>query len=376
MKCFYSKLCGPHVSLTKTVDKSTVLVGQTVTFTITVFNFGLTSVQNVTIADFLPPGFTFVSASDCTLEGNTVVCRLDNLPVGATIIKIVTIPTTPGTFTNTATLNFNETIFRCELNCNRQRPLITSADITVLPALRITKNVNPVIVSVGSNVIFTITVTNPLSVPVNNIVVTDQIPSNFTVISAPGCVVVGNLVTCNVGTLAPNTSSVITITANAVTVGSYTNTATANYTLNGNPAPPVSGSVSGTINPILPLVITKTGNPQSLPSGQIVTYTITVSNPVGNPTATNIFVVDMLPIPPFIFIDFTNQGFDPPISPPPTNIITATKASLPGGTSISLIIRLRAIGSGSFDNSAALSYKIGGTQLTGSDSTTTQVTPP
>ena len=96
------------LALTKTADRTTVKIGQNITFTITVTNLGPAVATNVYFGDSLPDPLNFVSAS-CT-KGPTSggACAVDSLGVGesATITLVATPISNPAQserrFTNTA----------------------------------------------------------------------------------------------------------------------------------------------------------------------------------------------------------------------------------------------------------------------------------
>lgn len=93
------------LSLTKTVDASGVQVGQNVTFTIIVRNDGPTDATGVSVADSLPSGLDFQSATTSvgTYNNTTGVWTVGALANGATAtLSIVAKATSAGTKTNTA----------------------------------------------------------------------------------------------------------------------------------------------------------------------------------------------------------------------------------------------------------------------------------
>jgi len=108
------------------------------------------------------------------------------------------------------------------------------------PNLTIGKIVNPAQVPVGTQVIFTIVVTNNGTADAVKVTVSDPVPSQFQVLSASttkGSVQInGQVVTVNIGTLAPGEVVTITIVTRAQTptLGPVPNKATAiYYDLNG-----------------------------------------------------------------------------------------------------------------------------------------------
>ena len=89
-----------------------VLVGASLTYTLTVTNTGPSAASNVRAASALPPGVTFTSATPsgaCTNAAGTVTCALGTLAGGAgATATIVVSPTAAGTLTTTATVVANE----------------------------------------------------------------------------------------------------------------------------------------------------------------------------------------------------------------------------------------------------------------------------
>ncbi|WP_207916026.1 DUF11 domain-containing protein, partial [Natronoflexus pectinivorans] len=94
--------------------------------------------------------------------------------------------------------------------------------------LSITKTVNNEMPNVGSNVVFTITVTNNGPSNATGVVVTDNLPSGYTYVSDNGdaaTTVVGNDVIWNIGSLANGATQSLDITATVLASGDYDNTA-------------------------------------------------------------------------------------------------------------------------------------------------------
>jgi uncharacterized repeat protein (TIGR01451 family) len=84
-------------------------------------------------------------------------------------------------------------------------------------------------VSVGSNLTYTITVTNNGPDTGTGVTLTDTLPSNVTYVSATStqgtCTRSGSTVTCSIGTLANGASATVTIVVTPTTAGTITNTA-------------------------------------------------------------------------------------------------------------------------------------------------------
>ena len=101
------------VSIVKTANASSALVGTQLTYTLTLGNAGPLTAEGVTVTDPLPQGTTYISSQgppgwtivdDPTT--NTVTATTASLPVGASPSFTVTIqvPSTPGSITNTASV--------------------------------------------------------------------------------------------------------------------------------------------------------------------------------------------------------------------------------------------------------------------------------
>jgi len=96
--------------LRKSASASTVVSGNTVSFSLSVINNGPNTATSVTVSDPLPAGLSFNSASasqgTCTRSGSTVTCTLGTLSSGASATAQITVGTlNVGTFSNTASVS-------------------------------------------------------------------------------------------------------------------------------------------------------------------------------------------------------------------------------------------------------------------------------
>lgn len=83
-------------TILKAVDKITASIGDTLTYTITISNIGLSAVTNLPFADVLPTGCTFVSgsftangsAATPTLTANTLTYTIPSIAsLGSAILQ-------------------------------------------------------------------------------------------------------------------------------------------------------------------------------------------------------------------------------------------------------------------------------------------------
>ncbi|MBU2996844.1 DUF11 domain-containing protein [Cellulophaga baltica] len=102
--------CDPDIVVKKTADKTDVLEGESVSFKITVENFGIDPATNIIVSDVMPSGFTLVSASPTLGSWSSPNWNVGTLNAGE--LESITIVATANelpnnseseTFTNTAT---------------------------------------------------------------------------------------------------------------------------------------------------------------------------------------------------------------------------------------------------------------------------------
>ena len=95
----------------KTVNKSTPVIGTNVVFTITATNNGPTNATEVTVADILPSGYTFVSSAPFgQYTSGTGVWNVGTLNSGATKTLFITATVlATGNYNNTATITGGQT---------------------------------------------------------------------------------------------------------------------------------------------------------------------------------------------------------------------------------------------------------------------------
>src|SRR5205807_9689942 len=96
------------LSLTKTGSPNPVTVGDRLTYTLTVTNFGPAAANGVVVSDSLPSSVTFnlsVSSPSCSQSANIINCGLGSLANGESgAVTIVVRPNQVGAITNNATV--------------------------------------------------------------------------------------------------------------------------------------------------------------------------------------------------------------------------------------------------------------------------------
>jgi uncharacterized repeat protein (TIGR01451 family) len=168
--------------------------------------------------------------------------------------------------------------------------------------LALTKT-GPATATAGTDVTYTIGITNNGPSNSTNVVLTDTLPANVVlgVITGPNaasCNQVGTTLTCLPGNLANGASISYNITVHVPSagVGSATMTNTASVTSDQLDPNTANNTASVTTNIVFvaDLAITKSGAPNPVDAGTPLTYTIAVTN-FGPSDAVNVLVTDTLP---------------------------------------------------------------------------------
>jgi uncharacterized repeat protein (TIGR01451 family) len=282
------------LALTKTVNDARPNVGDSVTFTVTLSNHGPNAATNVSVADALPAGLTFVSAtpSQGTYSNTTGVWTVGTVAVGTPqTLTIMATVASPNAETNTATISHSDQFDPNSTN--------NQASVTVTPQqadLALTKTVNDATPNVGETVIFTVTLSNKGPDAATNVSVSDALPAGLTFVSAtPGQGSYSNTTgVWTVGTVVSGTPETLTISATVASPSAETNTATISHSDQFDPDTG-NNTASATVTPQqADLVVGKQVSDPTPNVGEIITYTVTVAND-GPDTATGVALQDVLP---------------------------------------------------------------------------------
>jgi uncharacterized repeat protein (TIGR01451 family) len=161
-------------------------------------------------------------------------------------------------------------------------------------------NTAPATITLGSNLTYTIKVSNSKSDTATGLSLSGAInPSNFASITAPGwgcsTPLFTGTVTCTRASLASNSSSTITLVVTPTATGSLSNMVTVTST--GNDTDSSNNTATATVtvqNQGADISLTGTAAPNPVNVGGNLTYTFTARNN-GPGGATNVAVVDILP---------------------------------------------------------------------------------
>jgi uncharacterized repeat protein (TIGR01451 family)/gliding motility-associated-like protein len=303
------------LSVVKTVDLATPRVGDNVKFRIALNNAGPSDATGVVVNDLLPSGYAFVSytstsglynstSGDWTLSGSVFNGKTEYLDI---IAKVNPITGTANEYRNTAqVIASGQTDPDSIPNDGIGDDFSTISTVpTALIDLSLTKSVDNISPSAGSNVVFTVTVKNAGPSTATGVQVIDKLPSGYTFISATSSIgtYINGTGLWTIPTIANGASAVLTVTATVNATGNYTNVAeivAADQTdVNSTPGNNVlteddQDQVTISRDPLVDLSLTKSINNNTPIVGENVTFRITVSN-AGPSEANGVVVTDKLP---------------------------------------------------------------------------------
>jgi uncharacterized repeat protein (TIGR01451 family) len=282
------------IAVNKTINNRTTHINETVVFTITVTNNGPDDATGVMVADGLPPGLSYVSHQECPctsynpLTGNWTVGLLPN--GSSRFLNITARVTQLGNFTNNVTkIAANE--YDPDTANDHANATVESQPSADIKVIKIVDNPNP---DVGENITYTIEVRNNGPNNATGIEITDGLPliyvsnttSQGTYDATTGIWSVGDL---PVGALATLN---ITVTVNQS--GFIVNTATKTALNEYDPNTANDRNNQTIYVPIADIALDKRVNNTSPNVGEIVVFTITITNN-GPDDATDVEVSEGLP---------------------------------------------------------------------------------
>ncbi|MBC7545246.1 MAG: DUF11 domain-containing protein [Candidatus Sericytochromatia bacterium] len=334
---FFALLIGQPAEASMTVSKTAsptlATAGATVTYTISIYNSNPTAFgpNLVEITDTLPGFFGAPTTTSIVLNG---VAQALEVPanVGGTSYRWsrggARYAINPDSF---LTIIFTSVIGGAAPagaypNNVTTQDFATPPDPTVAtgptavvtignpPALAVIKSVFPTTTVASGPVTYTVTTTNSGASPTTGVSFVDTLPAGFTYTpgsatynggAAANPTIAGQMLTWSALAQIPsNTSRVLTFQATAsATTGSYSN----NFSVTATNAIAASSGPTATVTvgAATPLTITKTASAANVNPGNTFTYTIRLTNPVGNPAAQISSFQDLLP--PNFNYGFTSQ---------------------------------------------------------------------
>ena len=296
------------LTLTKAVDLSTAVPGQdtlTYTFTIAHDTDSVSDSGQVTFTDTLPAGLTgdTINAPGSTSSGfdtgnQTVTVVYDPIPIGETRTFTVTAlvnENATGTVSNTGSI----TVAGGETDTTNNED---TADTTLNPQfdVTITKVADDTTPAPGSNVTYTIGLTNSGPSTATGVVLSDDIPTGLTfssgTLEGQSPTVSGSTLSFPAITLdsGETQSATLVFTLDVDASGTITNTASVAADSGETDTTNNDATEDITATPEADLTVTKSVDQSTTQSGGTLVYTITVTNS-GPSTAVAATAVDTLP---------------------------------------------------------------------------------
>lgn len=328
-----SSATSANLSITKSASPNSVIVGELLTYTLTVNNAGPNAATNVTVSDTLNnllhrtglPGLDSVtfSSPDNTATGcspttassgsPTVSCNLGTLNNGQS--ATVTIKVRPDNTGSTVLSRGNiATVTSPEIGDPDRSDNSTTINSDVEPRVDVTvnKSVTPNPVRVGQPMVYTITAENKGPSAAANVKITDILPPNTAML---GTATASNSGTCTApasGTEADGTEKVECTWASIPRNTQYTATfelrplpAALNTTINNTVNVTTtstdtdstnnrSQAATSVIDSLIDILVQKTDSVDPVPLGGETEYTIDITN-VGPSVGTNLVMIDTFP---------------------------------------------------------------------------------
>ncbi|MGE0759878.1 MAG: hypothetical protein AB7O38_22880, partial [Pirellulaceae bacterium] len=198
------------LKISKIPSASPVGAGGQFFYTMQVVNSGPSDASGVVVTDTLPAGLAFDAVNStgiCTAVGQQVTCNLGNMTAGSSTLPQVAVTVDAGLADGTVIQN------TADVTSNEPDPSAgdrsSTVPITVSQQadlrMTMTASANPVIA--GGKFTYTLTVTNLGPASAGSVTVSDTLPAGLTfdgATSSAECSAVGQVITCNVGTLVIN----------------------------------------------------------------------------------------------------------------------------------------------------------------------------
>jgi serine protease AprX len=205
------------LSVTMSGSPDPVPVGGQVVYSVQISNAGLVNATSVTLSFPLPPNTGYVSSTwACTYASGSYTCPVGAVAANGQVGGTITLsPDSVGTLTNTVTVTATQTD---PDTSNNQATAVVSVIYGADLALTGTASPDPVMA--GTELTYSLTVTNAGPAVATATTLTDVLPTGASFVSASsGCAEASGTVTCALGDLASGASVPVTITVLATSSG-------------------------------------------------------------------------------------------------------------------------------------------------------------
>ena len=354
------------LTITNVANNAAPDLGTQVGFTVTVTNNGPSTATGVGATDLLPSGLAFVSAGDGGVYDSSthmVTWSLGTLASGATDTLLVEVDANgTGSSTTTATVSSSTVDTDPTTTATATVDVPSSVDLGVMITdvdggtyNSATNDTTGGTATPGSEIIYTLTVTNRGSNDAEGVTVNDPLASNPDISSdswtggQTNPTGVGDLSDTLDLTPAESVTYIIVAEINPSATGTLSDTATvgppAGLTNTGDSA----STDTTTLDPQSDLTITNVANNAAPDLGTQVGFTVTVTNN-GPSTATGVGATDLLPSG----LAFVSAG-DGGVYDSSTHMVTWSLGTLASGATDTLLVEVDANGTGSSTTTATVS---------------------
>jgi uncharacterized repeat protein (TIGR01451 family) len=232
-------------------------INQQILYQITVQNLGPSNAVGIVLTNLLPAGVSVVSAPGAAgTNSSEVWWNIGTLPSGASSNVTLTV-TAPGVVSTLSDTVFSVSPAYDPQAANNDGSAAGATVVTAVQSADLVAAISgPASAFAGTNLVYTVSITNLGPSTAAGVVLTNRIPAGFTVVDAGDGTVNGTLVTWNLGALAAGGWDTFTlILTPPATGGSFTNIAACGATTydpsaannNGTSAP---GYVTTTVTPL------------------------------------------------------------------------------------------------------------------------------
>ncbi|MDG1398039.1 MAG: hypothetical protein P8P88_06595, partial [Polaribacter sp.] len=303
------------ISVNKSVNIISPIVGSDVTYTILVENSGINNATGVVISDQLPVGISVVSGSvsnNGVLNPGNRTIEWSNLDINTSSSISLTYQATvldptgvANEYTNTADL---KSLNEIDDNPNNDEDTVILTPISVVDVV-LTKQVNDSSPNEGENIFFKITVKNNSLSSITNTIITDLLPAGLTYVNATATKPSWNYPNWEIGTMLPGEKEELILEA-SVDQGTAGQTIT-NVITNSQDQEDKNLTLDDDNETIVVtntnLVTKKIVQKQLVTEGETIWFTINVKNE-GPGLATNVSLIDNLPSGLIYVVDVVSQG--------------------------------------------------------------------
>ena len=339
------------VTVTKTVDRPTLVLGEGATFSITITNGGDAEATNVSVVDTLPAGLTPISTEPNTgaALGERLEWTIDSLAAGASFtITVDTVSALGGVLTNVVQVT------------DRDSTVTANATVEVqIPAINLSKTGGTALYIDGERD-YTLTAINIGDADLTGVTIADTIPDGMSYVSSDSNGVASQgMVTWSIGDLAVGDSVTVSLRLKGESAGGVTNVANVTSDQGASDEATLDITVLAAAGAHLQII----DQFDPLGVGDEGAYNVTIRNQSANSTITN---VNLSVIIPGQLEILTAEGGT--ISG--EQIIYAAIPSLGADQEQQFTITVRAIQAGDVIASATMSYDEFGRSITAQEGTT------